>query len=110
MTYSPTYSTAEPTPALPYATPGAGGGSPTAAGVWVILAGLVLLFFGGCFCIGLLALTSPSALGGTPMPPPRMTDQQNLVMFVLIVIALGFFAAGAYVMILGLRKLLAVGR
>jgi len=46
----------DPIPALTYATPSTSSGSPTVAGVWIMIGGLVLIGFGGCFCIGILLL------------------------------------------------------
>ena len=95
----------ETTPALTYATPsGSAGGSPVAAGVWVMIGGLVLIFFGGCFCIGVL-LTVSNAYG-----PAGPRWERDLLMFALYASAIVCLVAGGYVMYLGLRKLLAVGR
>ena len=108
MTYAP----AEPLTALPYATPSAANGSPVAAGVWVCLAGLALVFFGGCFCIGILLLTTQAFNAGLngAAPPQRMTWEQDVLMVALYGCALACLASGAYVVYLGLRKLLAIGR
>ncbi len=96
-------------PTLAYATPSASNGSPVAAGVWVLLGGLALIFFGGCFCIGILMLVSdvPSPFAAPKRP---MTWEQHTLMIALYGCALACFAAGTYVAFLGLRKLLAVGR
>ena len=93
------------TPALTYATPAAAAdGSPVAAGVWVMIGGLVLILFGGCFCIGILMLL------GNGMFPNSDQAERDHVTRAFSGVALCCFAAGAYVMFLGLRKLLAVGR
>jgi len=101
---------ADPLPALPYATPSAGGGSPVAAGVWVMLGGLALVFFGGCFCIGILLTVSGAVYGGLNPPQARLAGPQVALMITLYACAFACFAAGGYVLFLGLRKLLAVGR
>ncbi len=93
------------TPGLTYATPSeSADGSPVAAGVWVMIGGLVLVFFGGCFCIGVL-LTLSDALG-----PGSSRWERDLLTFVLYACAAACFVAGAYVTFLGLKKLLGVGR
>ena len=100
-----------PTPALSYATPSAAGGSPTAAGVWLTLAGLALVFFGGCFCIGILLLTTNAFYSGFNSPGFRpLTGEQQVLMLVLYGCAAACFAAGVWVGWLGVRKLLAMGR
>ena len=77
-----------------------------AAGALVCVAGLALIFFGGCFCIGVLLLTSGGFATGKP---PVLTWEQDWLMIALYGVAIACFASGAYVLILGLRKLLAVG-
>ncbi len=102
----------DPSPALAYASPMAGGGSPVVAGVWVMVGGLVLIFFGGCFCIGVLMLTSNAfnaGFGGPPPPRPLTWEQEGL-MLVLYAAAFACLGCGGWVGWLGLRKLLAVGR
>jgi hypothetical protein len=82
---------------LAYATPAPGAGSPVAAGVWITLAGLALIFLGGCFLIGVM-LCSFNRGGSSE--------------FVILLYVLAFlcFAAASCVLFLGIRKLLAVGR
>ena len=80
-------------------------GSPVAAGFWVMFGGLTLIFFGGCFCIGILALVE-----GTGLMPAGPRVERTLLMLVLYVLAITCFVTGAWVMSLGVRKLMSVGR
>jgi hypothetical protein len=96
----------EPTPALPYATPSASNGSPTVAGVWIMIGGLVLICFGGCFCIGVLMVIFNGMTFGASAAPWERT----LLMWVCYLLAAVCLVTGGYVMCLGLRKLLSVGR
>jgi hypothetical protein len=100
----------DPITALPYATPSTAGSSPVAAGVWVMLGGLALIFFGGCFCIGILLTVNGAFYGGLNPSQAQMTVPQVAVMLTLYACAFACFASGGYVLFLGLRKLLAVGR
>jgi hypothetical protein len=87
---------------LPYATPVAKPGSPVAAGVWITLAGLGLIALGGCFLIGVMICSlNPNAATS----PPGMG-------FIILLYALAIlcFIAAIWLMVLGIRKLLAVGR
>jgi hypothetical protein len=87
---------------LPYATPSARPGSPVAAGVWITLAGLMLIGLGGCFLIGVMICSlNPNAATS----PPGMG-----FIIVLYVMAFLCFIAAVWLMVLGIRKLLAVGR
>jgi hypothetical protein len=104
----------ESTP-LAYATPNPRGGSPVLAGFWIVVAGLALIFFGGCFCIGILLMVSGAAnVGFNPgyssAPIPPWTWHQSLLMFLLYTFAFGCFAGGAVTLVIGIRKLMAVGR
>ena len=84
--------------ALAYATPAPNTGSPVAAGVWITVAGLALIFLGGCFLIGVMICTQVNKAGNS--------------MFVMVLYALAFlcFTAAVLFLFLGIRKLLAVGR
>lgn len=88
-----------PVATLPYATPAPMPGSPVAAGVWITLAGLALIFLGGCFLIGVMICSLNSNSG------PSLG-------FIIVLYALAFlcFTAAVWLMVLGIRKLLAVGR
>jgi hypothetical protein len=81
---------------LAYATPAPVAGSPVAAGVWITVAGLALIVLGGCFMIGVM-------ISGN-MPTGFH--------FVILLYALAFvcFGAAAYLLFLGISKLLSVGR
>jgi hypothetical protein len=81
---------------LAYATPAPVAGSPLAAGVWITVAGLALIGLGGCFMIGvMISANIPTGFH-----------------FVIVLYALAFtcFAAAAYLLFLGISKLLSVGR
>ena len=82
---------------LPYATPVSPSGSPVVAAVWITLAGLAMIFLGGCFLIGVM-ICNFNKTGNEP--------------FIVILYALAFCCMGAAVFLLvqGIRKLLAVGR
>jgi hypothetical protein len=93
----PTYETpADRAAMLTYATPAPIAGSPVAAGVWIMVAGLALIFLGGCFMIGVMISGNVSAG----------------FHFVVVLYALAFacFGAAAYLLFLGISKLLSVGR
>ncbi len=83
---------------LAYATPAPRPGSPVAAGVWITLAGLALIFLGGCFLIGVMICSFNNYSSG--------------MAFVALLYALAFlcFTAAGCILFLGIRKLLAVGR
>ena len=105
--------TTDPVPAISYASPSiaAAGGSQVAAGFWIMFGGLALIFLGGCFYIGIMALVTPVTVGfsGTTAAKP-LTWEQHLFMVALYFVAVTCFVSGAWLMSLGVRKLLAVGR
>ena len=98
----PTTIETEPVPALPYATPGPSGPS-VAAGVWVAVIGLGLIVLGGCFCVGILGLTES---GG----PNRGSGEWWVLLLFLYAVAAGGIGAGGWTVVIGLRRLLSVGR
>jgi hypothetical protein len=93
---------------LPYATPvsALGPGSRGAAGVWITLAGLALIALGGCFLIGVMICSL------NPNGPNSLTPSSANMGFIIVLYALAFlcFTAAVWLMVLGIRKLLAAGR
>jgi hypothetical protein len=83
---------------LAYATPTSQGGSPVWAGFWIVVAGLALIFFGGCFCIGVLMLIS-----GPIIPAPLWTWRETMLMFLLYAFAFACFAGGTVTLVIGIR-------
>ncbi len=74
-----------------------------AAGVWITLAGLALIFLGGCFLIGVLICNTNSAAVGPGTPSSGLTVLLYCMTFLC-------FSTAALLLFLGIRKLLAVGR
>ncbi len=100
-------------PTLTYATPAPAAGSGLAAGVWITLAGLALIFLGGCFCVGImLSLNAGNLANPSPFAPVSSGIGPAITAFVvmLYVLAAACFISAVAVMTLGIRKLLAVGR
>lgn len=98
---------------LGYATPGYAGPSPVWAGFWVLAGGLVMIFLGGCFCIGVLMLvTFDTSVGFKPSSSPGTVwaFRHTALMCVLYAVAFACFAAGATMLVAAVRKLLSVGR
>jgi hypothetical protein len=94
---------AEPT--IPYATPSPRRGSPVMAGSAILLAGLGLVFLGGCFLVGVLIVTEAGrenamqGLGG-------MTTPMVVLLCVLYVLAFACFAGALTLLFIGTRALL----
>jgi hypothetical protein len=87
---------------LPYATPAPTPGSPVAGGVWITFAGLALIVLGGCFLIGVMICSfNPNAASSSPG-----------MGFIILLYVMAFlcFIAAVFLMVLGIGKLLAVGR
>jgi hypothetical protein len=97
---------------LGYATPGPTTGSGLAAGVWITIAGLGLVILGGCFCIGVMVSLNSGYFTGAQSAPAPVSLPTGLTVFisVLYLLAIACFAAAACVLVLGLRKLLSIGR
>lgn len=95
---------------LTYATPGNSRGSPVVAGVWIMIGGLILVFFGGCFCIGIMAVTSPGVLGFGTTTSHQLAIDERVFTVAMYLCATTCFVGGGFTLSLGLRKLLAVGR
>ena len=98
---------------LPYAT-GAVAGPSHAARVWagiaVMVGGLILIVFGGCFCIGVLIHLRPVVV--SPFAPPAsgptwMTRDEVFLVF-LYIAATVCFIAGGLVTLRGLKALLRI--
>ncbi len=96
---------------LAYATPAPASGSGLAAGVWITLAGLALIFLGGCFCIGvMIALNAGNINGGFGPGSTTPTASNAFFIALLIVLAFACFGSAGVVLYLGIRKLLSIGR
>ena len=95
---------------LAYATPGASGHPSLAAAIWITVAGLGLIVLGGCFCIGIMISLRVDAFAGSTAAPAAPTVAMTFFISLLYVLAFVCFACGAWVMFLGIRKLLAIGR
>jgi hypothetical protein len=102
-------STDENTPTLAYATPALPNGSALAAGVWITLAGLALIFLGGCFCIGVMFSLNAGNINVASSPGTGKAAD-TLFIVLLYTLAIACFTAAACVMVLGIRKLLSIGR
>lgn len=90
--------------ALPYATPAPVSGSPVAAGIWITLAGLALIGLGGCFLIGVMICSFNIGQG------PGFVGANTAFIILLYALAFLSFIAAVLLMVLGIRKMLAVGR
>ncbi len=88
-----------------YAVPAPRGPS-VAAGVWVAIIGLVLIFFGGCFVIGILIQVYSDGPG---MIRPWQ-GRDYLLHIVLYGLAGGCFAGGAVLIMRGVKSLLGIAR
>jgi hypothetical protein len=90
--------------ALPYATPGAQSGSPTAAAAVIAFVGLGLIVLGGCFLIPL----------AEPFFDPRdvfpMSGHVVIVGLVLFLLAFTCFGFAAWLLFIAIRRLLRVMR
>jgi len=85
-------------PTLSYATLSQKPGSVLAAGVWIMAGGLVMIFLGGCFLIGVMI--NSGAVPG--VGPPGFA-------FLLYILAFICFVVAAVMLFLGVRKLLHIG-
>jgi hypothetical protein len=93
---------------LSYATPAPVGGSGVAAGIGIMVGGLGLIFLGGCFCIGIMISLNIGNLngGGSTAAGPG----HAIFIAVLYMLAFACFGSAVLVLLLGIRKLLAIGR
>lgn len=89
---------------LPYATPGAQSGSPTAAAAVIAFIGLGLIVLGGCFLVPL------SAPFFEPYGSVSISGQVVIVGFVLFLLAFTCFGFAAWLLFISIRRLLRVMR
>jgi hypothetical protein len=74
----------------------------------MLVSGLVLAGFAGCFLIGVLGLLRPELfLGGTVTPsgPVVLSDEERALMFTLYGLAFASFAGAVFLFVRGTRAL-----
>jgi len=89
---------------LSYATPGALKPRVAPSAV-VILAGLALVFLGGCFMIGIMSVNQHAGFGPPPVPLPPLTASDIIFELILYVLAFGCFASAVFLIALGVKWL-----
>lgn len=103
--------TSSPSESIPYAsiasTPSHG--HKVAAAFFVTLVGLGILVIGGCFLIGVMATLAKNFNQFAPAPTP-LTAADTVFVTVLYALAFASFAAGALVILAGLRSLFRIIR
>ena len=93
---------------LTYATPSPRPGSGLGAGVWITIAGLALIFLGGCFCIGIMISLNVGNTNVAGIVPGSASSHFGFIIL-LYILAFACFGSAAFVLFLGIRRLLAIG-
>ena len=73
--------------------------------IMLVVLSLGLIVLGGCFCIGLLLLTTPSLLTNQ-LSSPRLTEEQVMLEGVLVCMAIGCFVPGMYIVVSVMLRML----
>ena len=88
---------------IPYATPIHAPPKRTGAGFAILFGGICLVFLGGCFLIGVLAITESSH--GIDR---ELSSSQIVLMFVLYICAAASFVGAVTLLYLGTRTLIRI--
>ena len=94
-------------PSLPYATP-APKAPRLAPAVWIAIIGLALIFFGGCFMIGIMVTLCPHPFFGGTVGPAPMSVGVVIFLVIMFVVAFACFGGALALLLKGVKTLLAL--
>ena len=95
----------QPVTPLSYSTPAVSGASRTWAAFALAFVGLVLIFLGGCFTIGIMIQLHPALSFGAPGLPVAWSDGDYILHAVLYLSSFACFASGTLLVFRGVAGL-----